>query len=295
MIPLSADDVALAAQLACLLEVSVWKPGNVSGAHDFSDCRFEDFLVSAAAVAPAFREAGRSSVGETILRAVRSTSRMVGANTNLGIAIALSPLAKAAGTGHPEGLRQAVVEVLDGLTVEDARMAYEAIRIASPAGLGEVEQCDVSECDVHVTLLAAMELARERDALASEYVTGFRLTFENGYATLRKLLGAGCRLSESILQTYLTILAAVPDSLIARKNGRLAAERVSALARNILEDGGVFSEKGLGELKELDLELRGERNRMNPGTTADLVAASIFVLLADGLILKGFKDLLRRW
>ena len=197
MIPLPADEVAWAAQLACLLEVNAWKPGNVSRIHDFADCRFEDFLVSVVAIGPAFREAARSPVGKTILEAVRATRGLVGTNTNLGMAIALAPLAKAAGTGHPYGLRAAVVEVLQGLTVEDARMAYEAIRVASPAGLGNVQRCDVYDGDADVTLRAAMELARDRDALASEYVTGFELTFDVGYATLLIHWEAGRRLSDS--------------------------------------------------------------------------------------------------
>lgn len=295
MIPLLSDEVAQAAQLACLLEVNAWKPGNVSRTHDFFDCRFEDFLVSAVAVGPAFREAVRSLVGETILRAVRATRGLVGTNTNLGMVIALAPLAKAAGIGHPDGLRAAVVEVLGGLTVQDAQMSYEAIRMAAPAGLGKVDRCDVYGGYADVSLLGAMELARDRDALASEYVTGFELTFDVGYATLQGLWEEGRRLSESILQTFLTILARVPDSLIARKNGPAAAERISGLARSVLEDGGVFSEKGFREVKKLDLMLRDERHRLNPGTTADLTAAAIFVFLVEGRRLDCFKDLLQRW
>jgi len=295
MIALPADELAWAAQLACLLEVNAWKPGNVSRMHDFADCRFEDFLVSVVAIGPAFREAARSPVGKTILEAVRATRWLVGTNTNLGMAIALAPLAKAAGTGHPDGLRAAVVEVLQGLTVEDAWMAYEAIRVASPAGLGNVQRCDVYDGDADVTLRAAMELARDRDALASEYVTGFELTFDVGYATLLRLWEAGRRLSDSILQTFLTILARRPDSLIARKNGPAASERVSGLAQGVLKDGGVFSENGLEELKKLDLALRDERHRLNPGTTADLVAAAIFVFLVEGRMLYRFKDLLECW
>ena len=295
MIPLPADEVAWAAQLACILEVNAWKPGNVSRMHDFADCRFEEFLVSAVAIGPAFREAARSFVGKTILQAVRATRGLVGTNTNLGMAIALAPLAKAAGTGHPNGLRAAVVEVLEGLTVEDALMAYEAIRVAAPAGLGKVDRCDVFGEDADVTLRGAMELAQDRDALASEYVTGFELTFDVGYATLLRLWGVGCRLSDSIVQTFLTILARAPDSLIARKNGPAAAERVSWLAQSVLKDGGVFSEKGLEELDRLDLALRDERHRLNPGTTADLVAAAIFVFLVEGRMLNRFQDLLQCW
>src|SRR5918995_3951284 len=50
---LSAADVAAAAQLACLLEASAPKPGNVSPGLHFHDTRYEDFLASAVAIGPA--------------------------------------------------------------------------------------------------------------------------------------------------------------------------------------------------------------------------------------------------
>ena len=295
MTPLTARELALAAQLACLLEVSAWKPGNVSRSHDFGDCRFEEFLVSAVAIGPAFRQAGRSSVGKTILQAVTATRGLVGSNTNLGIAILLAPLARAAGKGHRDGLRAAVSKVLERLTVEDAKLCYEAIRVAAPAGLGKVDRCDVHGGDAGVTLRAAMELARDRDSLANEYVTDFALTFEVGCATLRELQEGGCGLSKSILQTFLTILSRVPDSLIARKNGREEAERVSSQAGAVLEEGGVLTGKGLEGLRKLDVTLRDEKHRLNPGTTADLTAAAIFAFLVEDRMLDRFQDLLRCW
>src|SRR5258708_25980480 len=48
-----AADLAAAAQLACLLEASAPKPGNVSPFASFRDRTYEDFLASAAAIGPA--------------------------------------------------------------------------------------------------------------------------------------------------------------------------------------------------------------------------------------------------
>src|SRR3989442_13540233 len=48
-----AADVAAAAQLACLLEASAPKPGNVSPFASFRDTTYEDFLASAPAIGPA--------------------------------------------------------------------------------------------------------------------------------------------------------------------------------------------------------------------------------------------------
>ena len=68
-------EVAAAAQLACLLEVSAPKPGNVSPGRHFHDTRYEDFLASAVAIGPALAAAGERPLGATILTAVEATTR----------------------------------------------------------------------------------------------------------------------------------------------------------------------------------------------------------------------------
>ena len=278
---MDSDKIGLAAEMACLLEVSAEKPGNVTRHEDFNDTCFEDFVISAAAIGPAFRRAADAPVGETIIQAVRATRRFVGGNTNLGIVILLAPLAKAAGLDHSDGLRLAVSSVLRNLTVDDARLAYEAIRLANPAGMETVQQYDVQEPDVDITLRDAMGQARDRDALAREYVTDFEITFEVGLPAFQWILEQGACISEAVVQTFLSILAQVPDTLIARKKGIKAAREVSGRAGQVLKRGGIFSEKGQTEIKRLDLALRDKGHTLNPGTTADLTAAVLFAYLIE--------------
>src|SRR5690242_18295044 len=97
----SADGVAGAAQLACALEASAEKPGNITPSHDFSDTSYEDMLRSAIAVGPELARAGERGVGETVRAVVEASRRVAPANTNLGIALLLAPLAKAALGGGP--------------------------------------------------------------------------------------------------------------------------------------------------------------------------------------------------
>ena len=278
---MDSDKIGLAAEMACLLEVCAEKPGNVTRRKDFNDACFEDFVISAAAIGPAFRRAADATVGEIILRAVRATRRLVGGNTNLGIVLLLAPLAKAAGLDHSDELRLAVSSVLRNLTVDDARLTYEAIRLASPAGMETVQQYDVQETDVNITLREAMGQARDRDALAREYVTDFEITFEVGLTAFQWILEQGAGMSEAVVQTFLSILAQVPDTLIARKKGIEAAREVSGRAGQVLKRGGIFSEKGQAEIKRLDLALRDKGHTLNPGTTADLTAAVLFVYLVE--------------
>ena len=295
MIPLEPDRIAWAVHIACLFEVCADKPGNVTWGKDFWDTRFVDFMASAVAVGPALRDATHVPVGETILRAVHDTRRLVSTNTNLGMILLLAPVAKAAGLGHPQGLRAGVSEVLAALTVDDARMAFEAIRLAAPGGLGDSNQYDVREADVDVTLLEAMRVAQDRDTVAREYATDFEITFELAYTALRQFWEEGHKLSDSIVQTALTILAHVPDTLIARKEGAAVVQQVSHRASQVLQAGGAFTEQGRRALRRFDRSIRDERHRLNPGTTADLIAVTLFVFMTEGGALETFPDLLTRW
>lgn len=274
--PFSRQAVAQAAQMACVLEVCAPKPGNVNRFHDFADTRFEDFLLSAIALGPAMSEADRVGVGQTIWRAIRDTRHVVQSNTNLGMVLLLAPLAKAC--FEAGDVRKNLRQILTSLTVEDARRTYVAIRLAQPGGLGQAMQADVTE-EPSVTLYQAMDLARERDSIAREYVTDFAITFEIGCPALHEAWRATDKPASAIVQTYLTLLSRVPDTLIARKRGMEIAIQVSRLATETLAMGGMLTPQGQDALADLDRTLRDERHTLNPGTTADLTTAAVFLFL----------------
>lgn len=279
---MTGEEIAAAAQLACLLEASAPKPGNVSPGLPFHDTRYEDFLASAVAIGPALARAGERPLGATIRAAVEATRRLTGRNTNLGMVLLLAPLCRAAATAGGGGLRAGVERVLAETTVADAEEVYAAIRLAAPGGLGTAPSQDVAGRPT-VPLREAMALARERDAVAREYATGFALTFDLGAPALRRARADGLDWTDATVETYLRILATVPDTHIARKLGRAAAEGVTRKAREIEGLGGVRSAAGRAALRALDGELRDERNAWNPGTTADLTAAALcVVILEDG-------------
>jgi triphosphoribosyl-dephospho-CoA synthase len=273
------DDVARAAQLACVLEASAEKPGNITPSHDFDDTSYEDMLRSGIALGPELGQAGERGVGETVLAAVRASRGAAGANTNLGIALLLAPLARAALDGGP--LRERLGEVLRALTVDDARDAYAAIRLAEAGGLEEQVEHDVRE-EPRVTLREAMAAAAHRDTIAAEYVNDYAVTFELGVPALAEALRVGVRPRDAIVELALRLVATIPDTLIARKRGADAAARVAEGARQVLVAGGVRSARGRTALAEFDASLRRDGNALNPGTTADLVTAVLFVALLEG-------------
>jgi triphosphoribosyl-dephospho-CoA synthase len=276
----TAAEVAAAGQLACLLEVSAPKPGNVSPDRHFHDTRYEDFLASAVAIGPALADAGRTGLGSTIRRAVTATQQWTRSNTNLGIVLLLAPLARAA-LLPGDGLRRRLRQVLGTTTVEDAAEVYSAIRETRPGGLGEATAEDVSETP-SVTLRDAMGLAADRDAIAREYVTDFALTFDVGVPALRRAREEGLTWSQASVDAFLSLLDATIDTHIARKLGLVEAESVSRRAREVLSAGGIRTLEGRAALAELDTELRDPRNRRNPGATADLTCAAIFVVILEG-------------
>jgi triphosphoribosyl-dephospho-CoA synthase len=278
----TGEEVAAAAQLACLLEVSAPKPGNVSPGRDFHDTRYEDFLASAVAIGPAMAEAGERPLGVTIRSAVAATARWTRSNTNLGIVLLLAPLARAARAARTGGgaLRERLSRVLAETTVADASETYAAIRLARPAGLGEAAAEDVTATPT-VSLRDAMSLAADRDGVAREYATDFEVTFRVGAPALRAARHAGLSWPDATVEGYLGLLAEHPDTHIARKLGRAEAERVSARAAEVRRAGGVRTPAGREALAALDRELRDRRNSRNPGTTADLTCAALFVVILE--------------
>ena len=287
---LPARDVGAAATLACLLEASAPKPGNVSPGRHFADARYEDFLASAAAIGPSLGVADQRSLGATILRAMEDTGRWTRSNTNLGIVLLLAPLARAAllarrlvdpGVDQRDVLRESVRRELAATTVADARDLYAAIRRANPGGLGSAPAQDVAG-EPTVTLLAAMRLAADRDGIAYEYHTAFETVFTVGAPALDRARQDGLVWDDAVTETFLTVLAAAPDTHVMRRAGAERAAEVSGYARAALDAGGVRTDDGRRVVARMDAALRDARNLDNPGTTADLTAASIFVVLLGG-------------
>jgi triphosphoribosyl-dephospho-CoA synthase len=254
-----AADVAAAAQLACLLEASAPKPGNVSPHGSFRDATYEDFLASAAAIGPAFLGAGEHALGATIRAAVEATARWAPSNTNLGLVLLFAPLAHAA-LRPGEAFRPRVAATLAETTVADAQDTYLALRLAAPGGLGRVGDQDVAGTPTR-TLRDVMVLAVGRDAIAREYATDFRTTFEIGAPTLRRALADHLPWRDAVVE---------------------AAVTVQQRGRAVLAAGGVRTAAGREAIAALDRELRDDANTLNPGATADLSGAAVYVVLLEG-------------
>jgi triphosphoribosyl-dephospho-CoA synthase len=206
---------------------------------------------------------------------VQATASVARANTNLGIVLLFAPLVRAAATrGTHEALRSATERTLARLDVDDAAAAFAAITQAEPGGLGEAPEHDVRAPPL-VTLREAMAAAAHRDSIASEYATGYAIVFDTGLPLLDDALHDGLSTPDAIVSLQIGLLASRPDTLIARKAGAATARAVTAAASEVRD--------GARSLEDFDASLRSADNRLNPGTTADLVAATVLAALLSGV------------
>ncbi len=272
-----ARPAALDVQIACIWEVMARKVGNVHPLRSFRDVSATDFLLSAAAIAPVVADAA-CPLGERILRAVQAMHATVGRNTHLGTILLLAPLATLNFAGAWEA---ELARTLRQTTVADCRAAYAAIRQVAPGGLGRVPQADI-HAEPDRPLHEAMALAVDRDLVARQYANVFAEV--RGFA-LPALLDAyrqhGC-VEAAIIDAHVRLLAEFGDSLITRKNGPAVMEAIRQQARQVLTVGGIGSAAGRAAARELDRFLRTPDNRLNPGSTADLLAAALFLALRCG-------------
>lgn len=275
--------IAAASEYACIIEVGTFKPGNVCPGRK----EFVDFVISGVTLGKTVeRICGMKEVrlGQFIKEAVVDRANVVLSNTNLGIILLHVPIAVAA-SGGIHTLERRLDEIVHSTTTEDAVRMAEALRL-SGAFLGSPGQGpdlrhekSTEEIEARcLTLLDLFLLSSAWDMIASEWVHGFEITFSGA----EWLLSGG-----SILDLYMEILSSYPDSLVLRRFGENKALEVMKKAKKL---------KGapLDDLREWDSDLY--KQGVNPGTTADLVASSLFVaLLKRDDILTEFLNEIHRY
>lgn len=275
------------ARAACVLEATAPKAGNVHPYASFPDAAWQDFTASADAIAPVMDRAASLGVGRAVLEGVRATRARVSCNTNLGIILLLAPLC--AVRSH-ESLRTGTRRVLASLTEHDAALAYQAIREANPGGLGRATRGDVRDDTAArrpLGLVEAMSLAADRDAVARQYACGFADVLNVIAPGLADALRGGLTFEESIVLTHLRLMADEPDSLIRRKAGDAVARDSQRRADAVVRAGWPRTPRSHRLFRSLDRWLRVRRDGKhvrNPGTSADLVTAGLYVALREGTL-----------
>lgn len=266
------------AAAASILEASAPKAGNVHPRAAFVDLRHDDFIAAAVAIAPVFETAAAVPVGDTVLAAVQASVAVTRSNANLGIVLALAPLAalpRDAGSAVQAIGNGGVERVLAAVTTADAAAVWRAITIAKPGGLGTSERFDL-HAPPPADLRAAMAHAADRDQIAAIWAHGYAGLLAGPVADLVAAFAAGAELATGIARAHVAQLARHPDSLVARRHGLARAAEVSRQAAAI-NDLPVAAWRSA--VADFDRDLRAAR--INPGTTADLIAAALYILLDD--------------
>ena len=259
-----------------ITEVTSLKPGNVSRFSEGHGMTVDDFIKSAELTSPILCDP-TLSVGERVLEGVRVTMSGVGCNTNLGMLMLFAPLVRAAELGMAS-LQSNLGVVLRELDVKDTSCIFKAIHHANPGGLGESEKYDVNKkLDAGTTIQKAMAEAKNRDLIAKQYVTGFIDILSLGFIRIEDFAARWNSVEWAAVACYIGFMAEFPDSHIRRKFGLEVAEKIKIKAVSIAEafQKNDSPEDGAEMLKKFDRELKNKG--VNPGTSADLTAASLLV------------------
>jgi triphosphoribosyl-dephospho-CoA synthase len=266
--------LAQAFKAACMAELEALKPGNVHIFADGHGMTVQDFIASADAVSEVIAQPNLM-LGERILHSVEATQSAVKMNTNLGMILLCAPLIQAKLYVQGTGLQSNIHTVLDGTSIEDSEACFAAIRLANPAGLGAADMHDV-HLTADCTLLQAMQQAANQDSVARQYANNFADVFD-GLAYYQKALTKWQRPAWAATALYLHFLSSFLDSHIVRKQGETIAKLVQNEAiEHAAEFNKAFNPKNYqSALMAFDAALK--KRGLNPGTSADLTVASLFL------------------
>jgi triphosphoribosyl-dephospho-CoA synthase len=269
------------AELALLLEVAgTPKPGNVDRERDLTDLHFEQFLAGAVGARPGLKRATRASFGEAFETAVAGMSQQDGGNTQFGCLLLLVPLVAATVAADGDApTRESVRRVCAGTDTADAvgfYRAFEHVDVAvadPPAGMEPLDVRRGADAvpalrERGVTMAELMADAAPHDANAREWTEGFPRTFR----AADRIVADDGPVTDRAARAFLDLLAEAPDTLVATEHGEEVAHELSVRAA---EMGDLDAARRWAE----ELVDRG----INPGTTADLTAAALYVALARGV------------
>lgn len=308
--------IAKCAQLAMILEVSAHpKPGNVDRTDDYKDTKYEHFLASSISIYDVIKDASQNDrfIGKSINNAVDlSTSWQNGGNTHFGAFILLIPIAMASGNLIKREELFSIKEFQRGVLIKDILLnAHEIVKktdigdaiefykafTSIEVKVNTVKEFDLKQSDSiislsekNMSLYDLMEISKGYDMIANEWVNGFNKCAEcakiiiDGMGQMGIFKKYNLNINEVIVYTFLFILANNRDTFIQTKFDIETADFVSNQALNIitkLHENKFDFDSTYPLIQKFDDELLFKK--INPGSTADIVIAGLFIALMKGI------------
>ncbi len=254
-------------------------------------------------------------IGKYVKQAVQDVkSWHNGGNTHLGSIMLFVPLSASAAILKKreskimvESLRKEVVKVMEATTTQDTLDFYDAVSSLNLGWLGEIRLKDRPDINSShsinqiknsgITFFEIMQSSSEWDGISHELTNGLSASFTIGYPSFIETYTEIQDVNVATVNAFLKILSEIPDTFIARKIGleithniseavkigMPLSQKISEKSKKILDEcRGMLSEKGQAEIVEMDEELRRSAGNLNPGTTADITAASLMIALLTG-------------
>ena len=260
---------------ACHKDIEAIKPGNVNINSPHHDTTASDYLISSInSGSELFHDS--YCLGDRILNAIVATKKETSMNTNLGIVLLCAPIAHALLNYKEMSLKEAITKTIDNATSDDTVKICEAINIANPGGLGDVLDYDTKSMPA-VKLREIMSYSAQYDRISYQYHNNYQDILDFIIPSLDKNMIKYKSSDISISMTYLQILGKIPDSHISRKLGEEIAKKTSNHVNDLLKIQDKDCSQGylVKQLNDLDYEYK--KKGINPGTTADLLVASLMI------------------
>ena len=269
------DNLRIAYLFACRKDIELIKPGNVNIKSPHSDTKAEDYLESSLLSSKELFKTDYS-LGERILNSIKVTRSKVKTNTNLGIILLCAPIIHACIYFNNLTLREGLKKTLSTSTVKDTQDLCMAINISAPGGLGTREIYDTASKPT-VSILEIMNHSASYDRISYQYSHDYSDIFDFIIPRLVFLNKKHNSLDISLSLMFMEILAKIPDSHISRKFDDKIAKKTSNNASDLLKilDREYSPDYLVDRLNNLDYEYK--KKGINPGTTADLLVASLMI------------------
>ena len=271
----SLDDLKSAYLFSCKKDIELIKPGNVNLLSSHKDTKAQDYLDSAILSSKELFNQNYS-LGKRILESVNVTRSQVNVNTNLGIILLCAPVIQSYIDFNNLDLREGIKKTLSTTSIKDTHDLCAAINISSPGGLGDSDMYDTASYP-NASIKQIMDYSQEYDRISYQYSHNFSDIFDFIIPKLEFLNQRYESLDISLSLLFIEILAKIPDSHISRKFGDKIAKKTSNNAHDLLKilDREHDPDYLAKALNNLDYEYK--KKGINPGTTADLLVASLMI------------------